>query len=411
VPTRGATSQTITRAAIAVLLSATLVADQSAPAAPPPAVPGYAEAWRVPLETGGPFSLAVDQTAVFVANEYSCARYLVIRVFVWQAAMSPLQCGESEQDGIAAYAKADGKLLWKHPRAGVTQLLASSAAHAPLAAVSTTDLIALDPGTGDVRWTTTLAGPADRTYLAAFQGGGLTVASGSTLRAYRRDGTVAWSVSLPAAATTPAVERDGVAWVGTDAPSLVRIDLSSGAVVSQTPVASPPQAIVVVSGEAYVGGSAPILALYRAGETKPSWQWKPKRGLAGLVGAPVVGEELVFVTALDNTLQAFDRGGGAVRWRQPLPSRPAPGLIESGGLLFVPLITGEVVRLSPVKGAKAPFAEMKLDKDARLRAFQMDAAGGVFTVTVSARTQALTSWRPAAPAKSPQPPSPRRPGA
>jgi hypothetical protein len=83
---------------------------------------------------------------------------------------------------------------------------------------------------------------------------------------------------------------------------------------------------------------------------------------------------------------------------------PAPGLIEYGGLLFVPLITGEVVRLSPVNGTKAPFAEMKLDTDARLHAFRMDAAGGVFTVTVSARTQELTAWRPAAPAKSPQRP-------
>jgi hypothetical protein len=110
------------------------------------------------------------------------------------------------------------------------------------------------------------------------------------------------------------------------------------------------------------------------------------------------------VTALDNTLQAFDRGGGAVRWRQPLPSRPAPGLIESGGFLFVPLITGEVVRLSPVNGTKAPFADMKLESNARLQAFQMDVDGTAFTMTVSARTQALTAWRPAAPAKSPQRP-------
>ena len=259
--------------------------------------------------------------------------------------------------------------------------------------------IALDPGTGDPRWTATLTGPADRTYLAAFQGGGLTVASGSTVRAYRRDGAAAWSATLPAAASTPAVERDGVAWLGTEAPSLVRLDASQGNVLSQTPVTAPPQAIVSVSGETYVAGPDPVLAVYRRGEPQPSWQWKPKRGLAGLVGAPVVGEEFVFVTALDNTLQAFDRGGGAVRWRQPLPSRPAPGLIESGGLLFVPLITGEVVRLSPVNGTKAPFAEMKLERDARLQAFQMDADGAVFTVTESARTQALTAWRPAAPAK------------
>jgi outer membrane protein assembly factor BamB len=376
-------SQTITRAAIAVVLSTTLVADQSAPAAPPPAVPGYAEAWAVPVENSGPFSLSVGQNAVFVAQE----------------------------DGIAAYAKADGKSLWAHARPGITQLLASAVADAPLACVGASDLVALDPATGDVRWTAQLAGPANRTYLAPFQGGGLTVASGSTVRAYRRDGTVAWSASIPAAASTPAVERDGVAWVGTEAPSIVRLDVSQGSVLSQARTTSPPQAIVTVSGEAYVVGPAPVLALYRSGDTKPTWQWKPKRGLSGLVGAPVVGEDFVFVTALDNTLQAFDRGGGAVRWRQPLPSRPAPGLIESGGFLFVPLITGEVVRLSPVNGTKAPFAEMKLESNARLQAFQMDVDGAVFTMTVSARTQALTAWRPAAPAKSPQHPSRPRPAA
>lgn len=364
-------SRTITRAAVAVVLSATLAADQSAPAAPPPATPGYSEAWAVPVETNGPFSLAVGPHAVFVAHE----------------------------TGIAAYAKADGKLIWTHPRSGLTQLVASSVADAPLVCAGASDLVALDSGTGDVRWTAALAGPANRTYLAAFQGRGLTVASGRTVRAYRHDGTVAWSTDLPAAATTSAVERDGVAWLGTEAPSIVRVDVSQGNLLSQTPVRAPPKAIVSVSGEAYVVGPWPILALYRSGESEPSWQWKPKRGLAGLVGAPVVGEDFVFVTALDNTLQAFDRGGGAVRWRQPLPSRPAPGLIEYGGLLFVPLITGEVVRLSPVNGTKAPFAEMKLERDARLQAFQLDPDGAVFTLTVSARTQALTAWRPAAPAK------------
>lgn len=404
-------SQMMRRAAIAVLLSATLAADQSAPAAPPPAVPGYAEAWAVPVESSGPFMLAIGQRAVFVANESSCARYVVARMFAWPTAISPLRCGESGPDGIMAYAKTDGKLLWTHPRAGVTQLLASSSADAPLAVVSGSDLIAIDAGTGAVRWTARLAGPAARTYLAPFQGGGLTAASGSSVRAYRPDGTVAWSASLPAAASTRAAERDGVAWIGTDAPSIVRIDVSQGNILSQTPVPAPPQAIVTVSGEAYVAGSAPLLARYRTGDTKPSWQWQPKRGLAGLVGAPVVGEQFVFVTALDNTLQAFDRGGGSVRRRQPLPSRPAPGLVESGGLLFVPLITGEVVRLSPVTGAKAPFAEMKLDKDARLQAFQLDADGAVFTLTVSARTQSVTAWRPVAPAKSPQRPSPQRPAA
>jgi outer membrane protein assembly factor BamB len=369
-------SLTITRAAIALVLSATLAADQSAPASPAPSVPGYAEAWVVAVDNSVPFSLAVGQNAVFLAHE----------------------------TGVGAYAKADGKSLWTQARSGITQLLGSALGDAPLACVSGSDLVALDPATGDLRWTAKLAGPADRTYLSAFQGGGVTVASGSTIRAYRRDGTVAWSASIPAAASTPAVERDGVAWVGTQAPSIARLDISHGSVLSHTPMSAPPQAIVTVPGEAYVAGPAPVLALYRSGDTKPSWQWKPKRGLSGLVGAPVVGEEFVFVTALDNTLQAFDRGSGAVRWRQPLPSRPAPGLIESGGFLFVPLITGEVVRLSPVKGAKAPFAEMKLESNARLQAFQMDADGVVFTMTTSARTQVLTAWRPAAPAKLPQRP-------
>jgi len=363
--------RTITRAAIAVVLSATLTADQSAAPAPPPASPGYAEAWAVPVETSGPFLLAIGHNAAFVAHA----------------------------DGIVAHAKDDGRILWTHPRAGITQLFASPLADAPLAAVAASGLVAFDPATGDVRWTSSLEAPGTGTYLAAFQGGGLTIASGRTVRAYRRDGTVAWSASLAANATTPAVERDGVAWLGTEAPSLVRLDTSQGSVISQTPVTAPPQAIVLVSGEAYVVSTAPVLALYRAGESKPSWQWKPKRGLAGVVGAPAVGEDFVFVTAIDNTLQQFDRGGGAVRWRQPLPSRPAPGLTELGGHLFVPLITGEVVRLSPVTRTRAPFADMKLDRDARLQAFQVDAGGAVFTVTVSARAQALTAWRPAAPAK------------
>jgi outer membrane protein assembly factor BamB len=365
------------------MLSATLFAQQSAPASPPAtaAASGYAEAWAVPIEGVVSLVIAVGQHAVFVAHE----------------------------DGITAYAKSDGKSLWSRPHAGVTQLLASARPDALLAAAGTQGVVAFDPATGEVRWTATLTGPADKTYLATFHDDGLTVASGSAIRAHRRDGTVAWSVSVTGACTTPAVERDGVAWAGTDAPSLVRIDPASGAVLGQTSVASPPQAIVSASAEAYVVAVEPVLARYRPGETKPSWQWKPNRGVAGVVGAPVVGKDYVFVTALDNTVQAFDRGGGAVRWRQPLPSRPAPGITESGGFLVVPLITGEIVRLSPVNGAKAPFAEMKLETNARLQAFQTDADGGVYTVTFAARTPALTAWRPAAPTKSPLRPSQPRP--
>jgi outer membrane protein assembly factor BamB len=367
-------SPKIARAGVVVLLSVTVAADQSAPATPP-AAPAYLQAWTVPIETTHPFSLAVGQSAVFLSHEA----------------------------GIAAYTKPDGKPLWTQPRSGVTALLGSAVANAPLLCVNGSDLVALDPGTGDVRWTAALTGPPDRTYLAALREG-LTVASGTSVRAYRPDGTRAWSATLTSAASTPAVERDGVAWVGTEAPSIVRLDSANGAVLSQTPVPAAPHAIVPVSGEAYVTADSPVLALYESEDTKPSWHWKPKRGLAEIVGAPVIGEISVFVTALDNTLQALDRGGGSVRWRQPLPSRPAPGLRESGGFLFIPLITGEVVRLSPVDGSKSPFAEMTLARDSRLQAFQLADDGAVFAVTVSARAQALTVWRPAPPAKPPQHP-------
>ena len=58
-----------------------------------------------------------------------------------------------------------------------------------------------------------------------------------------------------------------------------------------------------------------------------------------------------------------------------------------------PLITGAVVRLSPLNGTREPFGEMKLEPDARLQAFQMDPDGAIFIVTVSSRILALTAWR------------------
>ena len=92
------------------MLSATLVAQQSAPATPPtpPPTPAYAEAWAVPVEISERLLLSVGQHAVFLAHA----------------------------DGIAAHAKADGKVLWNHPRAGITHLLASQSPETPVAAAA-----------------------------------------------------------------------------------------------------------------------------------------------------------------------------------------------------------------------------------------------------------------------------------
>src|SRR5262245_31338830 len=121
----------IARGVIAAMLSATLVAQQSAPAAPAAPVPAaaYAEAWVVPVEISGALLLAAGQRAVFLAHA----------------------------EGIAAHAKTDGKLLWTHSRSGIKQLLASSSPDAPVAGVAANDVIALDPATGELRWTAALA--------------------------------------------------------------------------------------------------------------------------------------------------------------------------------------------------------------------------------------------------------------
>ena len=357
----------------AVACSAAFIGAQSpAPRVPSPAgTPADTAAWTQPLEAAGPARLAIGARAVFVAHAA----------------------------GVEAYAKADGKSLWSQPVAGITQLSALTRGDTVLTALTQADVIGLDTESGRELWRLALTQASGPAFVTTLNDGRVAVASGRAVQTIRRDGSVAWSATVAAPATTPLVEAAGAVWFGTEAPAFVRIDLASGAIASQIPLASPPLALSVSGTDVYVVARAPLLARYRFGENKPSWSWKRQRGLAELVGVPAVAGDFVFVAALDNTLHAFDRDSGSVKWRKPLPSRPAAGPREVDGFLLVPLMSGDVARLSGVTQTLSPFAEMTLEANARLQAAGLDAAGVLFTVVHSSRTNTLTAWRPAAPAK------------
>ena len=361
------------RAAIVMAaLPAFLTAQQSppaAPASPPPAAPVYTAAWTAPVEGAGSLRLAIGQHSVFLAHG----------------------------GGITAYARTDGKTLWTREIAGVTGLVSASRADAPVVAVTATEVVALDPGTSQERFRAAVAEEAAPTLIAFIEGDLLTVASGQNLRAYRRDGAVAWSVNLPSAAVTPVVPQKTALWIGTSAPALVALDPASGAVTRQISLETPARTIVTTPDEVYVAAAKPALARFRTGDTNPSWRWT--RGLSELVGGPVVGDKVLYIAALDNTMQEIDRGSGSVKWRKPVPSRPAGGPREAGRFLVVPLISGDVALLDPATRAFGQFANLKLESDARLQDFGMDEAGTIYTAAGSMAGRNLTAWRAAAPAK------------
>ena len=221
------------------MLSATLVARQSRAGRAPVARPGGAA--RTTPRPGR--STGLRATSAPLRRSPSASPYTV---FVAQ----------SETTASPRYAKADGKPLWTHRRAPVSR--SSWRPRSPMRrwpASSATDLVALDPGTGDVRWTAS----AGRARESDVPGGISGRRADGRIREHRprvpprRHGRLVDVASCSRHHCRPSSVTASRGWGQTPHHSSGSI-LRRARVLSQTPVASPPQAIVSASGEAYVAG-------------------------------------------------------------------------------------------------------------------------------------------------------------
>jgi outer membrane protein assembly factor BamB len=63
---------------------------------------------------------------------------------------------------------------------------------------------------------------------------------------------------------------------------------------------------------------------------------------AAVVAAPAADASRVFVVAFDHIVRALDRRSGHLRWRRPLPHRPAGSPVLVGPTVLVPSLSTEL---------------------------------------------------------------------
>ncbi len=211
-------------------------------------------------------------------------------------------------------------------------------------------LYALEPN-GQLRWTFTTqaalwAPPAtdgQRLYLASMDHHlyALDAATGKEL----------WRLKMEGALTSTPTLLDGVLYVGELATQVAAVDAAQGQVLWQTPTdAWVWHSPTPLGDDALVVGDmeGQVYALAR-GDGQVRWQTEVP---GGVIGAPAVVEDTVFVTTRQGQLVALDAASGAVKWTKAL----AEAAIEAG-----PLPVPELGLLVAPSDPKAPLLAVRSD--------------------------------------------------
>lgn len=282
-------------------------AAQKTPAAPPKA------AWTVALQGGGPFRLAADASHVFVLANHPA---------------------------LAVRAAEDGHLLWSADPGSIAGVTTSDDL---VFAVAGSRLVGLREADGQPRWTADLpaAGGAP-----AFRAGWLIVVAGRQVLAFRgTDGTRLWQMALPAAADgEPVIDGDRI-FVTLASHTVAAVHITTGSLDWTRDLAGQPGKLRAAAGQVYFGGGG----LFALGQDRGRVRWYVPLS-PPVVGRPAADADRAYFAAYDNTVRAFNRTSGSLRWVCDLGSRPAGGPIRAGTDLLVPLTSGNVARCATRDG-------------------------------------------------------------
>jgi outer membrane protein assembly factor BamB len=206
---------------------------------------------------------------------------------------------------------------------------------------------ALAATTGAVRWQRTLPGTVaappywDTGWLIlSFEGGDLA--------AFRAaDGELVWRVSLGSVAhVAPAPALDNL-YLGLDDGRTVALALASGQTVWTRATEGRATGVTALDDQVLVGTSAGVLWSLDPRTGRVRWRWRTG---ASIVAAAAADEAHIYVLAYDHILRALDRGNGNLRWRRPLPHRPAGAPMVIDGTVIVPSFSTELAGYDAVKG-------------------------------------------------------------
>jgi outer membrane protein assembly factor BamB len=316
--------------------------------------------WSVEVEFDGPPRIAVGRHAVFVV---------------------------SPETGLAAYSIDGGRKLWQSS----LRSTADPAVAGELVALAIPGGIeVLSETTGQTAWKAAVDGDGavslygtDRLLLAV---------QGAEIRAWRHDGTTAWTYTSESLPTTPLLSTPAGLLLGVAKPEILSLDPGSGSVKWRSPIPARATSLSLAGDQLIMSGSDDALYSFRVeASLKKNWKSRTYRRLQP-IGQALFDERWVYLAIIDNTLRAFDRSSGSQRWTQSLDSRPMAGPTLLAGTLVIPLVNGELAQVTAATGSKAAAQPPGARSAERLNAAAASQAGVFAVVTASDNRHTLKAW-------------------
>jgi outer membrane protein assembly factor BamB len=219
-------------------------------------------------------------------------------------------------------------------------------------------LVALDASTGRPRWQVPMTGGFSAPPIVA--GGWVvgTPASGDVIAIRAADGRVLWTHSLGSPVRVrPSVTATGV-YVSLDDGRVVALDVTTGTPRWERMLGGKPAELLVLEDRLFVGADDKFF--YSLKTSNGGERWKKRIG-GRPSGAAAVDAQRVYYVALDNILWALDVNNGGLKWHEQLPMRPSGGPLVVGEVVVVAGVAAEVHAYRLVTGEQAGKSESQAD--------------------------------------------------
>ena len=229
---------------------------------------------------------------------------------------------------VAAHELENGALLWS-TAIRAEQSLAADDERVYVA--SGEAIHAVNAFNGRVTWHVPLG--ATPTAPALARGGWVVAAAGGDVIAIRAsDGTVMWRKPVGPIEFRPSLDGDLLVVSIVDG-RVAALDIQDGSMRWTTRLGASPSEPFVIGGLVYVGSKDRYFYSLRSSSGRIE---DHRRVAAELLGRVAVTDRYVYFTALDNTVNAVRRRGGALDWHQGVLYRPGAGPVVLGDVVVVP---------------------------------------------------------------------------
>jgi outer membrane protein assembly factor BamB len=245
---------------------------------------------------------------------------------------------------------------------------------------------ALDAATGKVKWTTPLPGGAaaplywDTSWLLASTPAG-------DLAAFRAsDGTLVWRQQLGAPlATAPAPALDRIYLSLTDG-RLLALSLATGQTAWTQKIPGKVAGLLALDDQLVFGTTENFVHSLNVVNGHQRWKWRVG---GDVIGIPIADNKRIYFTARDNLLRAVDRKSGNLKWKAPLPSRPASGPFRFADVVVVPSVSTALATFDAVTGkpGTATNAAGETGSQPHLRPGNRVASARLITVSLTGMLQ------------------------